>query len=177
MNLSWESQSWYALQIRPGREKVSALILRHKGYEEFLPMQRARHIKRRKLAERPLFPGYLFCRLPKHVLAPLVTTPGVIRVVGCGNRPSEIADDEINSIRRMVSSGLDVTPCAHAQPGKRVRVVAGPLTGVEGIVVQSVGRSQRLVVSITLLQRSVAVALDPSWVAEADEYRSSPPPA
>ncbi len=162
MQLDPASRRWFALQIRPGRETLSSTILRAKGYDEFLPVC-SKPGRARATAAAPLFPGYLFCRLGPDVLAPIVTTPGVIRIVGCGPRPAAVADEEIENVRRITESGLPRGPHPYLQTGARVRVSAGPLAGAQGILVQE-RRQARLVVAVTLLQRSVAVDLDPDWV-------------
>ncbi len=158
------STHWFALQVHSGRESLAALVLRHKGYEEFLPVQK-RPGKRRKETAAPLFPGYLFCRLGVDVLGPIVTTPGVIRIVGCGPRPAPIHEDEIASLRRISDSGLPRQPHPYLAAGTRVRVTNGPLAGAGGILLRQ-DRRARLVVEVTLLQRAVVVDLDPSWVVQ-----------
>jgi transcriptional antiterminator RfaH len=161
---------WFALQIRPGREQVSAAALRYKGYQEFLPLETPRSTRRRKVNPAPLFPGYLFCRAGDGVFGPLVTTPGVIRIVGFGNRPEPIPNQEIESIRRISESGLAGAPHPYLEVGKRVRITEGPLAGTEGILL-SHGRNAQLVVSVTLLRRSVTVSVDEAWVSP-DENRN-----
>jgi len=90
-------------------------------------------------------------------------TPGVIQVIGIGKIPTPVDDAEIAAIQTAVQSGLPRQPWPFLQIGQRVRVECGPLCGLEGIFVDFKGR-HRLVLSVTLLQRSVAVEVDGAWV-------------
>jgi len=159
---------WFALQVRPRAEKLIAQVLRDKGYEEFLPLYQSnrRWSSRSKVIELPLFPGYVFCRINLLVRAPILTTPGIIRIVGIGRTPSPIADHEIVALQNIVKSGLAAEPWPYPQTGDRVRVEGGPFQGIEGVVVRHKNRD-RLVVSVVLLQRSVSVELDRRWVRSA----------
>lgn len=153
---------WYALQIRAGQEKSVSAGLRGKGHEEFLPLyQTFRHWSDRvKQIEVPLFPGYLFCRFdPLDRLVPVVTTPGVIRIVSFGRTPIPVAEAEIEAVHRVVHSGLAAEPWPFLSSGCRVAIERGPLAGLEGILTRLAG-GHRLVVSVNLLQRSVAVQVD-----------------
>ena len=139
---------WYALRVRPRFEKMVASVLLLKGYEGFLPLyiRRSRWSDRIKNVELPLFPGYMFCRFDVNKRLPILVTPGVIQVVGIG----------------IVISGLQAEPRSYLNIGQRVRIELGPLAGVEGILTSTKG-SSRLVVSVSLLQRSVSVEIDQSW--------------
>jgi hypothetical protein len=110
----------------------------------------------------PLFPGYLFCRLDPRSRLPVLQTPGVLSVVGIGTTPVTVPDSEIDAIRTMLASGRGVQPCRFLPFGDRVRIVNGPLRGIEGILTAE-SADHRLVVSVALLQRSVSVAIDPEW--------------
>lgn len=156
---------WFALQVEANREKHVASLLCNKGYTAFLPLYRARRrwSDRFKDVQLALFPGYLFCRFdPLHRL-PVLTTPGVRYVVGLGKIPVPVREAEIDAVRRIVGSELSSLPWPFVQVGDFVRLEEGPLAGLEGILIQFKGR-HRLVVSVTLLQRSVAVEIDRAWV-------------
>ncbi len=139
--------------------------LRHKGYELFLPLYecRRRWSDRIKELELPLFPGYLFCRFNPLDRLPILMTPGVIQIVGVGKSPIPVDDADIVAIQTAVGSGLPRQPWPFLEIGQRVKVESGPLTGVEGILIGFKGH-HRLVLSVTLLQRSVAVEVDDVWV-------------
>jgi transcription antitermination factor NusG len=156
---------WYALRVRPRFEKMVASTLLMKGYEGFLPLyrNRSRWSDRVKDVMMPLFSGYLFCRIDLGRRIPLLNTPGVIQIVGIGREPHPVADEEIEALKAIVISGLQAEPCAFFRAGEAVIIAAGPLAGVEGIVVGSKG-ARKLVVSVTLLQRAVAVAVSESWL-------------
>lgn len=154
---------WYAVQVKPFYEHISEKILVGKGYQTFLPTYlraASRHVGGYELA---LFPGYLFCRFMSVTSEKVVTTPGVIRVVGVGKTPLPVEDQEIEAIRAVIQSGLPSQPWRTLSEGSRLRIESGPLRSVEGILALS-GASRRLVVTITLLQRSVAVELDPCTI-------------
>jgi len=158
--------SWFALFVKPRHEKFVAQLLRQKGYEEFLPLYevRRRWSDRYKTLLLPLFPCYAFCRFDLNRRLAVLRTPGVKKIVGWGRTPAPVEQAEIEQIRRIVDSKLRAEPCGYLAEGERVRIEAGPLRGVEGFIEQQRG-AERLVVSVTLLQRSVAVEIDPGWAA------------
>lgn len=166
--------SWFALNTRFRYEDYVAKQLSAKGYEILLPIYRSRRrwSDRMKNVELPLFPGYLFCRFDANDRLPILTTPGMIQVVGFGRTPVPVEDAEISAIQRAISSDLTREPWPYLQIGERVRVERGAMQGVEGILL-SVKGGHRLVLSITLLQRSVAVEVNSSWVAPVSERPSS----
>lgn len=156
---------WYALQIQSRLGSIASTVLRGKGYDEFLPVYRSRRrwSDRVKTIDLPLFPGYLFCRFnPQDRLLPVLTTPGVIGIVGAGKTPIAVAEEEIEAVRRVLQSGLAAQPWPYLSVGSRIYIEAGPLAGLEGIVTNG-DKLYRLVVSVTLLQRSVAVEIDRDW--------------
>ena len=161
---------WFALRVKPRTEQVVATALRGKDYEVFLPLHRERRrwSDRVKTVETPLFGGYVFCRFDVQHRLPILTTPGVLHVVGIGKTPHPIDAEEIESIRVLVGSGLDLEAWPYLHIGERVRIVAGPLAGASGIL-KSVKNQNQLVVSVNLLQRSVAVVVPESsvWPASA----------
>lgn len=94
----------------------------------------------------------------------MTRAPGVIRVGGDNRRAIPVPAPEVAATKRIVTTGLAVLPCQFLQAGERVRVLVGPLQGMEGIVVARKGE-RRLVVSMAMLQRSVAVEVEGSWLA------------
>jgi len=157
--------AWYAVQVRVSREESVTNQLVAKGYETYLP--RYVDLLEPPLARlhRPLYPGYVFCRADlRDVHAPVLMTHGVLRFVGNGHYPIAIEDSELTAVRRIAYSHQPVRPCPYLQVGERVRIVCGCLSGIEGILA-SLGRVPRVVVSISLLLRSVAVEVDSDWLA------------
>jgi transcription antitermination factor NusG len=154
--------SWFALQTRPKREKSVAITLEIKGYESFYPtyLERRRWSDRCVDLERPLFPGYVFCRLTNAAFGKVLLTAGVTRLLGFGPTPAEIPAAQIESLQRVTESDMGREPWTYIAIGTRVRIESGPLKGVEGIYSRDSDR-RRLILSVDLLQGSVAVKLDP----------------
>ncbi|MBI5280241.1 MAG: UpxY family transcription antiterminator [Candidatus Solibacter usitatus] len=149
---------WYALRVKSKHEKAVAESLRGKGYEAFVPMYASRRAwsDRVKVVELPLFSGYVFCRLDIGARLPVLKTPGVVSFVSLGAQPTPIEAQEMEAIQEIVRAGLRVGPWPYLREGQRVEVTQGALKGFKGILL-AVKNERRLVVSIDLLQRSVAV--------------------
>jgi transcription antitermination factor NusG len=165
---------WFGLHIKSNFEKVAATILEAKGLEVYFPSFRSRRrwSDRVKEIDQPLFPGYLFCRFNPHNRLPILTTPGVLSIVGVAKTPAPIAESEIYAVQRIVESGLAARPWPFVQVGQRVVIERGPLTGAEGILLQFKNR-YRIVVSVSLLQRSISAEIDVEMVRAV---HSSPAP-
>jgi transcription antitermination factor NusG len=165
---------WFALRVRSRYESLVAAHLAGKGYEWFLPT----HISRRQWSDRlkkselPLFPGYLFCRFDPLDRLPILETPGLISIVGIAKTPIPVDEAEMKAVRMLVASGLPYQPWPYFKVGQRVRIEYGALCGLEGIL-QSVKGGHRIVVSLSLLQRSVAAEIDSTWVSPIRQH----PPA
>lgn len=167
----WNSEAasanacWYALCVKPRHEKAAAAALRFKGYEEFLPLYRSRRrwSDRFKEVELPLFAGYVFCRFDARLRVPVLTTPGVLRILGCGRESVAVPDSEIEALKTVVRSRLPAEPWPYLAVGCRIGVEDGPLRGIQGTLLEIKGR-ERLVLSVALLRRSIAVEVDRRWV-------------
>lgn len=158
---------WYAVQVRTRWETSTTTVLGGKGYRTFLPthaVQKPWGRNTSKGSPAPLFPGYVFCQFDPSARLPILVTPGVIAVVGTGRTPIPVEDSEIEAIQKVVSSGLQAKPWPYLEVGEQVRIQSGPLTGLKGILTSFKGVS-RVVVSISLLSRSVAVEIDRSTVS------------
>jgi transcription antitermination factor NusG len=157
--------SWFALRTRPNCEKVVSLGLRGKGFAEFLPVYqtRRRRVDRYKTVETPLFPGYVFSRFDPLARLPVLTIPGVMHIVGIAGVPVSISEEEIESLKTLVESRLSLQHWPFLGVGQQVQMIDGPLRGARGIVIACDER-EKLVVSITLLQRSVAVEIERRWL-------------
>jgi len=158
--------SWYALYVRSRHEKVVENSLRRKGYAVFSPSYRTKRKRVDRIAEIDiaLFPGYVFCYFDSNKRLPILKTPGIVRIVGSGNRPEPVDDNEIASIRTIALSGRPVQPWPFLSSGQRIRLQAGPLMGAEGIFLR-VKDEYHLVVAITLLQRAISVVVETDAVA------------
>lgn len=169
---------WFALSTKRNRERIVAEMLRGKGYEEFVPTYRSRRkwSDRYKDVDLPLFPGYVFCRFDPSRRLPILTTPGVILVVGNGRVPVPVEEAEIDALRVVVGSRAQVEPWPYLLVGQRVAIEGGVLAGLEGILLE-VRKTCRIVVSVNLLQRSVAVEVDRSMVRPLGTYLARSPRA
>ena len=114
--------------------------------------------KTRKVST-PLFPGYVFCRFDAQNRLPVLVTPGVISVIGRGRIPVPVEDAEITAFQTVVASGFDAEPWPFLELGQKVRIESEPLQGLEGILIQFKG-NHRVVLSVSLLRRSVALEVD-----------------
>jgi len=154
---------WYALKVRPRFEWVVAASLSNKGYDLFLPTYKSkrRWTDRTKILDLPLFPGYLFCQLDLRTRLPVLMTPGVSSIVGVGRNPQPVDEAEIEAIRTVVQSGVVYEPYAYLPVGQSVQVEDGALCGLTGIVTNHKNDS-RLIISVSLLMRSVSVEIDRS---------------
>jgi transcription antitermination factor NusG len=168
------SYPWYALRVRSRYEHTVATHLQGRGYESLLPVYKCRRrwSDRFKEIELPLFPGYVFCQFNPLNRLPILLIPGVVHVVGVGKTPVPIDESEIAAIQAAVKSGLPSQPWPFLQVGHRVKIEYGPLCGVEGNLLGFRGH-QSLVLSVTLLQRSVAVQVDGSWVRPMSQQQQA----
>lgn len=157
---------WYALSVKSRYEKTVGRFLENFGHIHFVPTYKARRLwsDRIKHVDAPLFPGYVFCRFDIHNRLPILMIPGVQYIVGGTAVPTPVDVAEIRALQTAVESGAAREPWPFLQVGDRLRIEHGSLAGAEGILVQTKGR-YRLVLSITLLQRSVAVDIDSAWVS------------
>jgi len=173
MNAEPSRDLWYALQVRTRWESSTATLLSSKGYQTLLPTYSAenRWRGRPKVVTAPLFPGYVFCRFDVFNRLPILVTPGVISAVGRGRIPVPVEDSEIGAIQRMASSGLRAEPWPYMEVGQRIRIENGALSGIEGILTSFKG-GHRIVVSVSLLRRSVALEIDRSWVCPIQPTRT-----
>jgi transcription antitermination factor NusG len=163
--MNGDAKRWFAVRVRANFEQSVCAALKNKGVEPFLPTYRDRRTwsDRTKIIEVPLFPGYLFCRTHVEDRLPVLTTPGVKEIVGVGKVPAPIPDYEIHAVKSFIEQELDVKPWPFLRVGQPVTIQRGPLAGVEGIVEEFRG-NYRVIVSITLLQRSIAAEVDGSWI-------------
>jgi transcription antitermination factor NusG len=162
--------SWYALQVRSRKEGYVASQIQGQGFECLLPTYKSvrKWSDRMKEIEQPLFPGYLFCRFDFQNRRPVITTPGVLQIVGYGRTAVSVSDEEIQALQLAVASEMPKQPWPYLEVGQRVRVNYGTLSGLEGILVNVKG-NHRVVLSVTLLQRSVAMEVETSWLSVVKE--------
>jgi transcription antitermination factor NusG len=166
---------WFAIRVRPRYEKQVAQSIESKNVHTFLPLYAARRnwSDRTKEVHVPLFDGYVFCQLDPCERMPVLVTPGVLHFVGIGKTPVPVEHSEIAAIQTLVQFGSVVRPWPFLQEGDRVRVDDGPLRNTEGILLRC-GNEDHVVVSVTLLQRSVAVKIDRAWLTPIRSWMRRP---
>ena len=164
MDVDFEHLNWYAVHTSSRHEDVVHMRLEAKEISVFLPKIEvwSKRKDRKKRIRIPLFRGYLFVHveLEKHIWLEVLKTPGVARIVGNQKEPVPIPDQQIDSIRILLENDVLLTPVPYLQIGQRVKIMNGPLIGVEGILMKTDTRKNKLVVSVDLLMRSLCVELD-----------------
>lgn len=174
--LRQESADWFAIYTRHQHERQAARSLTYKGFEVFLPQyQRVRHWSdRKKELPAPLFPCYLFLRGGLERQFNILTTPGVLYLVGFAGVPAIIPQVEIEAVRKTLAQCAHVEPYPFLKCGDWVRVKNGPLEGIEGTLVRNKNQF-RLVLSVEIVQRSAAVEVDASVVERVPRPTSRRP--
>ena len=162
---------WFAVAVKPRFDKAVARTLKSKGFETLLPLYKTKHryAARLKISELPLFPGYVFCRFNVLTRLPILITPGVTQILGTGNTPLALSEEEIVSLRAAIHADI---------PSEAISLFRlagnfdqkGALKGLVGLVVK-IKDCLSLVLSITLLQRSVLLEIDRSHVSGERERR------
>ena len=157
------SPSWFAVHTRSNHERVATERLLQRGIDAYLPVLSVRSRRRDRVSvfPRPLFPGYFFVRCDASLSerVEVLKAPGVVRILGFDGRPTPVPAWQIDSLKAALGSGNTVEVLWNLTPGRRVRVINGALAGVEGVVRTSPDGRRRLIVSIELLGRSVAVRI------------------
>jgi transcription antitermination factor NusG len=162
-----ERHPWFALYVKSRHEKSVGTALRQCGYEVLVPLYKRPN--RSRIVDLPLFPNYVFCRLDFRTAPPLFRIPGVFEIVKQGNSPAPISEDEVTAIDLVVASGYPAMPWPNLKVGDAVRIDRGPLRGIQGTLDRA---SKQLVVSVALLQRSIAVTVPREWLAPASGIRA-----
>lgn len=158
---SAEHPQWYAIQTRSRHEKMVRDQLAAKGITHLLPLWRKRSVwkDRIKVIEVPLFGGYLFGHFALQDRIAVLETIGVARLVGIAGKPVPVPEEQIAAVRTMVERRLPYDPHPYLVEGMRVRIKRGVLVGAEGILIAR-KQKHRLVISVDLIQQSVAVDID-----------------
>ncbi len=160
---------WYATYTRSRHEKSVAEQLQQRGVECFLPLYESKRKWKNGTfkVQFPLFPGYLFVHIPLQHRLRVLQVPGVVRLVGFHGLPAPLPQADIEMIRCVLRKGIVAEPHPYLKLGTRVRIVSGPMEGLEGVLLRKKGRL-RVVVSVDLIMRSVAIDVD---VAQVDQVR------
>ena len=167
MNEVVHEPRWYALRTKSRHEKLVRDQLEKQGIEPLPTVRRLSQWKdRKKEIEVPLFSGYCFVRLSQQNRLPVQKVAGVVEVVGSGNRPEPIPDEEIEALKTLMTSVLPYDPHPYLHEGMMVEVVRGPLQGVHGILLRKEKR-HRLVIGVRLIQQAVGVEINVQDVVPA----------
>jgi transcriptional antiterminator NusG len=163
--LAFDGAQWFVLWTHSHSERLVHDQLAGKGFEMFLPTIRtwSRRKGVRAPIALPMFPGYVFLRhsIDKRSYIEIAKARGLVRVLGeRWDRPTPVPDDEIGAIRRVVAADVPVFPHPYLREGQQVRITAGPLAGLDGLLISTKLQKGLFVVSVALLQRSVAVEVD-----------------
>ena len=152
---------WYAVYTVVRHEKTAASALKKKQIETFLPLREviSQWKDRKKRVSLPLFPGYLFVNTTLDYRLNILTTPGIVRILGTSGTPAPIPDDQIESIRKLLDSKVPFDPHPYLREGKMVIVTHGPLQGIIGRIVERRG-SNKLILSVDLIKRAISVEVD-----------------
>jgi len=158
-------ERWYAAYTCANHEKCVAAELRARNVEHFLPLYTSvrRWKDRRVQLELPLFPGYVFARLALRNRLRVLQVPSVVRLVGFNGLPTALPEEEMEILRLGLAERLRAEPHPFLTVGRRVRITAGPFAGLQGVLKRKKSKL-RVVVSLSLVQRSIAVDVDSSDV-------------
>lgn len=156
---------WFALYTCANQEKRVAAQLEARGVEHFLPLYRSRRNwkDRRVFLDLPLFPGYVFARFEWLERVRVLQARGMVRIVGANGRPCPLPEKDIEVLRIGIVGALRFEPHPYLAAGARVRILQGPLAGMTGILVRK-KNSCRVVLSVDLIARSVAVEVDAAGI-------------
>jgi transcription antitermination factor NusG len=162
------SEEWFAATVDPRLIQPTLVTLGQKGYDAFTPFQTVVRKWRDRTSESlvPAFPGYIFVRLDVRFRLPVLTTPGVRGLVGYGKQPAAICKEEIEAIRCVMKSKLPAKAFPFLQAGDAVRLIAGPLAGLTGVLISQT-KVNRVLIRVTLIQQALAVDVESEWVRPA----------
>lgn len=156
---------WYAVYTWARHEKVVARHFEERGIAHFLPLYVSMHRWNKRMARvsLPLFPGYIFVQTLWQDRYQPLEVPGVVHFIGAAKSPTEIPGPEVEILRNAMLHARRVQPHPYLAPGNRVRVASGPMAGVTGVIERTTSGC-RIIISVDMIMRSVAVELDSAMV-------------
>jgi transcriptional antiterminator NusG len=174
--LALDGAQWFVLWTHSHSERLVHDQLAGRGFEMFLPTIKtwSRRSGLKAAVALPMFPGYVFLRhdIDKRSHVEILKARGLVRVLGeRWDRLTPVPDDEIEAIRRVVELDVPVFAHPYLRDGQQVRIIDGPLAGLEGLLISTKPQKGLFVVSVELLQRSVAVEVDCTQVRAASGAR------
>jgi transcription antitermination factor NusG len=167
--------NWFALYVKPRHEKVVATVLHNKGFVTCLPLIRSRRewCDRDAWVDMPAFPGYLFCQFDSEMRSPVMSTSGVVSIIGSGKSPLAIEPSDMERLTTLARTKPEAEPWPYLEKGQQVRIEGGSLNGLTGMLVDC-RKTTMVVVSVALLQRSVAVQVSRNRVTPVtNRWRST----
>jgi len=163
-NIQLPKLEWYAVHTRSRHEQTVYDRLMCKSIHTFLPKIEtwSKRKDREKRIQVPMFRGYVFIQanLENRLWLSVLQTPGVARIISSNGKPVPIPENQITSVQTVLEKDTVVTPYTYLNVGQRVRIVAGPLRGIEGILLRFKSNKQRLILSVDILQQSICVEMD-----------------
>jgi transcription antitermination factor NusG len=168
VNISGIQLPCYAVKVRSRSEECIAQALQRKGYQVLFThyVQTRKYSDRSRKVSVALFPGYIFCHFDSANSLPILSTPGVTYIVGCRNNFVPLSTEELAVVKALCHNSIPSRPVPYLPLGERVRIDSGPLAGVFGIL-QNFKGTERVVVSIDLLQSSVALEVGKDVISVA----------
>jgi transcription antitermination factor NusG len=166
------SLQWYAIYTRSRHEKAIVARLDSRATETFLPLHRSRHTWKNGVhveVDAPLFPCYLFARISIQDRLRLLQTPGVLGFAATSAQPTAIPNVEIELLRTATEK-FKAEPHPYLTLGDRVRIVVGPLAGMEGVLTRR-KQAYRVVLSIEAIMRSIAVEVSEFEIEPIERLR------
>lgn len=162
LSVNQENKNWFAVYTRNKHERVVETLLSEMGIETFLPTreQMSQRKDRRKVLNSPIFPGYIFTFIDlKSDYINVLSTKGVVTILGINGIPQYIPNDEIESLKLVLTSEYKNDPYPYLQKGTKVIVTKGPLEGTIGEIINKSGKF-KLKVSVELIKSSVILDID-----------------
>lgn len=165
-------KSWYAIYTKSRNEKkISEFFLRD-GIEHYLPLVKRIKIwsDRKKQVEEPMFPSYIFVYISEQEHLSVLRTIGVVRFITFEGKKVSIRPVQIEAIRKYAETGEEfIANEADYKVGKKVKVVIGGMKGLEGKLVEVLGK-QRVKVEIEAIGQSVFVRIPKGSLEIVGEY-------
>jgi transcriptional antiterminator NusG len=162
------TENWYAVYTKSHYEQKVYQALTDKSISAFLPKieTMSRRMDRKKKIWLPLFPGYVFFRIPwdLKIYWDVLKTDGVVKTLTMGGTPAPVPEEEINSVKIAIESLLPLFPHPFVREGDQVIIEAGPLKGAQGIFISREGKLGKFVVGVELLNRAIAVEIEPEFI-------------
>jgi transcriptional antiterminator NusG len=161
-----DAPSWFAIRTSSNWEFRAHDDLSGRCIEVFLPRYGIKRTwsDRTKVIEQPLFPGYIFCRFHLAERVRILQARGVKQIVGIGKTPTPISEGQLDTLKALVASNLQLVPWPYLNSGQQIHIDRGPLAGVRGFLVHTEAGTVRLVASLDLVQCSVATVIDREWI-------------